>query len=194
MDSPQGNTEPTRDLTREPFEVDDRLSMKQTKRKRASVVAPAATTTPAIERPVMAPPQLVAVSGANAKQSVDEDSFMTNGSNDQPTQGAHTRSHMYALTASCTVRDSIALKSALLDLLMDTHAVTIDVRAVERIDTAALQVLCAFVRDRKAAGGSVLWVGYTESFADAVRLLGLQQVLCVTDAQLIGPQQSGAVA
>ena len=98
----------------------------------------------------------------------------------------HSQSHMLALTASCTVRDSVALKSSLLDLLMDKRAVTIDVRAIERIDTAALQVLCAFVRDRKAAGGEVLWVGGTESFCEAVRLLGLQSVLGVPDANLTG--------
>jgi anti-anti-sigma regulatory factor len=93
---------------------------------------------------------------------------------------------MYELTASCTVRDSLALKSALLDLLMDQRPVTIDVRAVERIDTAALQVLCAFVRDRKAAGGQVLWVGCTEIFSEAIRLLGLQQALDVPEPKLLG--------
>jgi anti-anti-sigma regulatory factor len=64
--------------------------------------------------------------------------------------------------------------------------VTIDVGAVERIDTAALQVLCAFVRDRKVAGGAVLWIGCTESFCEAIRLLGLQHFLNVPDAQLTG--------
>jgi anti-anti-sigma regulatory factor len=106
--------------------------------------------------------------------------------NAPPKAGDHAQAHMYALTASCTVRDSLALKSALLDLLMDQLPVTFDVRAVERIDTAALQVLCAFVRDRKAAGGKVLWVGYTESFCEAIRLLGLQQLLDIPDAQLTG--------
>jgi phospholipid transport system transporter-binding protein len=85
--------------------------------------------------------------------------------------------HVYVLPASCTVRDSGALKSVLLDLLMSPRAVTFDVSGVERIDTAAMQVLCAFVRDRKAAGGNVQWVGSTEGFSEAVRLLGLQHAL-----------------
>jgi anti-anti-sigma regulatory factor len=121
---------------------------------------------------------------------VEESSVSNAGSKASPAHSvaasSDAQAHMHELTASCTVRDSVALKSALLDLLMDQRPVTIDVRAVERIDTAALQVLCAFVRDRKAAGGQVFWVGCTESFCEALRLLGLQQVLDVPDAQLLG--------
>jgi ABC-type transporter Mla MlaB component len=98
-------------------------------------------------------------------------------------QGADT--HVHALPASCTVRDAVALKSTLLDLLMERRAVSLDVSGIERIDTAAMQVLCAFVRDRKAAGGSVHWVGTTESFSEAVRLLGLQKALNVPDSSLL---------
>jgi anti-anti-sigma regulatory factor len=166
--------------------------MKQTKRKRANVNAPAAAITTTASGQVIAHPQLAAMTAASCTklQTAAEDSTMS-GTNNDPTintaHGAdHAQPHMYALTASCTVRDSLGLKSALLDLLMDKSPVTIDVRAVERIDTAALQVLCAFVRDRKAAGGNVLWIGCTESFSDAIRLLGLQQVLQLTDAQLKG--------
>lgn len=93
--------------------------------------------------------------------------------------------HVHALPASCTVRDSVALKSALLDLLMERRTVALDVSGVERIDTAAMQVLCAFVRDRKAAGGSVQWIGTTESFTEAVRLLGLQRALDVPESSLL---------
>jgi anti-anti-sigma regulatory factor len=69
---------------------------------------------------------------------------------------------------------------------MDPQPVTIDVHAVERIDTAALQLLCAFVRDRQAAGGQVLWTGCTESFSEAIRLLGLQKALAVPGTWLRG--------
>jgi phospholipid transport system transporter-binding protein len=160
--------------------------MKQTKRKRADVVVPAAAMTlsagglpNAIPRPADVP----VASRIATTHPLTEDSVMSNASNEEPMAAVP---HMYALTASCTVRDSIALKSSLLDLLMDKNPVTIDVRAVERIDTAALQVLCAFVRDRKAAGGNVLWIGCTESFSEAIRLLGLQKVLDIPDSQLSG--------
>lgn len=105
----------------------------------------------------------------------------------EPTMNSsHNDAPRYALNASCTVRDSIALKSALLDLLADRRPVTIDAGAVERIDTAALQVLCAFARDRKAAGGEVVWTGGTDSFCDAIRLLGLRQLIEVPNARLPG--------
>jgi ABC-type transporter Mla MlaB component len=96
--------------------------------------------------------------------------------------GAHT----YTMTASCTVRDCVALKAALLDLLPIAEPVTVDLHAIERIDTAALQVLCAFVRDRQAAGGTTLWIGGNDHFGEAVRLLGLQTALGVSDVELAG--------
>jgi phospholipid transport system transporter-binding protein len=84
---------------------------------------------------------------------------------------------LYALQSSCTVRDSVALRQALLDLIDDPLPVTLDVRAVERVDTAAMQVLCAFVRDRAAAGRVVSWLGGPESFVEAVSLLGMSKTL-----------------
>jgi anti-anti-sigma regulatory factor len=159
--------------------------MKQTQRKRTNV------GTASIAKPTV---QDSAAPSALLGNDEDEELPVSNSgiqpspviSVAMPPTPSDSQVHMYELSASCTVRDSIALKSSLLDLLMDQRPVTIDVRAVERIDTAALQVLCAFVRDRKAAGGKVFWVGCTESFCEAICLLGLQQVLDVPDAQLIG--------
>jgi anti-anti-sigma regulatory factor len=173
----------------------DQLAMKQTKRKSAAIVVPpavTAATTSAAEAPLRTPEQKAAATPAARDSTMHvaaEAAAMHNATPDavgetKLTSDANNQGNLYALTASCTVRDSIALKSALLDLLMKPQPVTIDVRAVERIDTAALQVLCAFTRDRKAAGGEVLWLGCTESFSEAVRLLGLQQVLGVPDALL----------
>ncbi|MBC7984441.1 MAG: STAS domain-containing protein [Candidatus Obscuribacterales bacterium] len=79
----------------------------------------------------------------------------------------------YTFTPSCTVRDCAALKVALLDLLRVDGDVTLDVGAIERIDTAALQLLVAFVRDRKANSRNVLWAGSTASFYEAVNITGL---------------------
>ena len=162
--------------------------MKQTQRKKAAAsVAPAAT--PAKPLALADVAEVAEVTSVGDQESplrvVDiEGSSAAALSSVAPARASE--SHTYAISASCTIRDSIEMKSSLLDLLMDQHPVTIDVRAVERVDTAALQVLCAFVRDRKAAGGEVIWTGFTESFSEAIRLLGLQQALGLTDAQLTG--------
>lgn len=142
--------------------------MKPAKRKRA----PAAATVDA--------PRIEAVAAPHADASNAAD--LTRVEEAPPVQ--RTQSGVLALGPNCTVRDCGLIKSELLDLLAHRHPVTIDVGAVERIDTAAMQVLCAFVRDRKAAGGEVRWNGQAPSFAAAVRLLGLKDALGVPDAQL----------
>jgi phospholipid transport system transporter-binding protein len=85
----------------------------------------------------------------------------------------------YRLPVVCTVRESATLRTDLLDLLASADAVTLDVGAVERIDTAALQIVFAFVRERRAAGGMVNWSGDSEGFTEAARLVGLDRMLGV---------------
>jgi ABC-type transporter Mla MlaB component len=55
--------------------------------------------------------------------------------------------------------------------------VTLDVSAVERVDTATMQLLCAFVRDRSGRNQSVTWRGESAALQDAVRLLGVGALL-----------------
>jgi len=157
--------------------------MKQTQRKKSNIGVASSANRAAKTAAIASAPADEA-----ADQALSQEISVSNAGTDlsPANKPADKQVHSYELSASCTVRDCIALKSALLDMLMDPQPVTIDVRAVERIDTAALQLLCAFVRDRKAAGGQVLWAGSTESFSEAIRLLGLQKALAVPDTLLIG--------
>ncbi|MFQ5655542.1 MAG: lipid asymmetry maintenance protein MlaB [Planctomycetota bacterium] len=69
------------------------------------------------------------------------------------------------------------LQETLLEAL-DSHApITIDASAVGWADTAALQLLCAFLHDAPAAGVEVRWHAPSEPFRRAVRLLDLAQAL-----------------
>ena len=81
------------------------------------------------------------------------------------------------LESICTVREAGQLKDHLLSLRDAADSVTVDIAAVERIDTANLQVLCAFVAGRRAAGRSTLWKGESSAMAQAVALAGLSPVL-----------------
>jgi anti-anti-sigma regulatory factor len=136
-----------------PVKCGDQLAMKQTKSKRT-------------ETPLAALLAVVESAAGSASAAPKQDATKLSAP-------------QYTLNSNCTVRDSIALKSALLDLVAERQPVTIDARAVERIDTAALQVLCAFTRDRRAAGGQVIWAGGTDNFCEAIRLLGLQKLIDV---------------
>ena len=82
-----------------------------------------------------------------------------------------------ALTAECSVAEADSLKSELKRRLEESEPVTVDVSALQRIDTAALQLLAAFVRDRRGAGRAVRWRGQAAALDTAAGLLGLNDML-----------------
>jgi phospholipid transport system transporter-binding protein len=81
------------------------------------------------------------------------------------------------LAAECTVAEADGLKAKLGRLLQATAPVTVDVSALQRIDTAGLQLLAAFVRDRRTAGRAVAWRGRASALETAAGLLGLRDML-----------------
>jgi ABC-type transporter Mla MlaB component len=83
----------------------------------------------------------------------------------------------FAIAAECTVADASALKSGLAKLLEDSNMVTLDIDAVQRIDTAGLQVIATFVRERESQGRQVQWRGDAPALTAAARLLGLSSTL-----------------
>lgn len=84
---------------------------------------------------------------------------------------------LVTLPANCTLRETAELKAALLRWLDSAEAVRLDVSALQRIDTAAMQVLCAFVRDRQGRNLPISWEGSAPALSDATRLLGVAALL-----------------
>jgi ABC-type transporter Mla MlaB component len=96
------------------------------------------------------------------------------------TTGADTEktgSGAYAVAAECTVADASTLKAGLGKLLDDSGVVTLDISAVQRIDTAGLQVIATFVRERESQGRQVEWRGNAPALTAAAKLLGLSAFL-----------------
>jgi ABC-type transporter Mla MlaB component len=89
-----------------------------------------------------------------------------------------------ALPAECAIASAQSLRKSLMKRLSDRANVQIDASAVQRIDTASLQVLAAFARDRRAAGLEVEWLGVPASLTDVARMLDLTNVLGF-DAQAV---------
>ncbi len=83
----------------------------------------------------------------------------------------------FAVAAECTVADAGSLKTGLAKLLEEPEPVTLDVSAVQRVDTAGLQVIAAFVRERESQGRRVQWAGEAAALTNAARLLGLDMLL-----------------
>jgi ABC-type transporter Mla MlaB component len=84
-----------------------------------------------------------------------------------------------ALSSNSTVKDAAALKDVLVRLLDEAAPVAIDAKSVERIDTAIMQLLCAFVRDRAERNLAVTWSGTPSALLDAARLLGIGSLLAL---------------
>ncbi len=78
-----------------------------------------------------------------------------------------------SLAPQCTLRDAEALKATLAPLLEQPQDVVIDASAVQRIDTATLQLLVAFVVTRAAAQRAVRWRAPSEALVSSAARLGL---------------------
>jgi len=75
-----------------------------------------------------------------------------------------------------TIAQTADVKKQLSRMLAQPAAVTLDLSAIRRIDTAGLQVLTAFIRERRAAGRPVECSGASESFTVTAQMLGLGAV------------------
>ena len=84
-----------------------------------------------------------------------------------------------SLPEECTLADASTLKARLAALLATESPVTIDVSGVRRIDTASLQLLAAFTRDRRASRLAVDVRGESPAFGESVRLTGLGRLFNV---------------
>lgn len=98
-------------------------------------------------------------------------------SNEAVAEPAVVGDPLVVLAANCSVKDAAALKTSLCAFSNHGDAVTLDVSAVERVDTATMQLLCAFVRDRGGRNQGVTWRGESPALQDAVRLLGVGALL-----------------
>jgi anti-anti-sigma regulatory factor len=85
-----------------------------------------------------------------------------------------------ALPAECLIAGVDDLKTSLTTRLTLESSVTIDAAAVQRIDTASLQLLAALARDRRAAGLPFEWTGVPPSVTEAANLLNLTDTLGLT--------------
>ncbi|HVP35020.1 MAG TPA: STAS domain-containing protein [Steroidobacteraceae bacterium] len=86
------------------------------------------------------------------------------------------------LPAQCTIRDAAALLGRLLLHIEQSSPVYIDAAQVERVDTATLQLLVAFLHDRKSEQRAVVWLDVSEAMMRAARALGLARELALAPA------------
>jgi phospholipid transport system transporter-binding protein len=90
----------------------------------------------------------------------------------RPKTSARPASGAIALSGECTLQNLEALKARLAKEAQ-RRTVALDAGELRRVDAAALQLVLAFVRDRKARGLATEWRAIAEPLSDAARRLGL---------------------
>jgi anti-anti-sigma regulatory factor len=81
------------------------------------------------------------------------------------------------LGAHLTLREAVALRAELSDRVDLVDAVGLDASGVQKVDTAGLQVLLAFTRQRRAAQAATVWTGCSDSVRKAAASLDLARAL-----------------
>ena len=87
-----------------------------------------------------------------------------------------------ATTIELPVDCRMAELPALRERCLASPSSPLDATAVERIDTAALQLLAAFHRDAHARGKTIAWFGVSTPLREAAERLGLTQALALPAA------------
>jgi ABC-type transporter Mla MlaB component len=75
--------------------------------------------------------------------------------------------------ADFTIAQADDVKAQLARMLAKPATVTLDLSPIRRIDTAGLQVLTAFIRERRAAGRAVECAGANDAFRVTAQMLGV---------------------
>ena len=83
------------------------------------------------------------------------------------------------LPSELAIEDAASLREELLTHVDDEAPVILEAADITRIHTAALQQLCLFCRDRRAAGRSVHWSRPSPALVDAAALAGATRLLAL---------------
>lgn len=95
---------------------------------------------------------------------------------------AAAKPSLATLSADCTIEHAPELQKQLAKVLDDRACVTLDFSAVKRCDTAGMQVLAAFIRERREAGREVELASMSDNFLATVKLLGLDALFVQVSA------------
>ncbi|HEX3836848.1 MAG TPA: STAS domain-containing protein [Steroidobacteraceae bacterium] len=87
------------------------------------------------------------------------------------------KSEVVVVPADCTVRNIGALRDRLCAVPDNVRNITLDLRHLQRFDSAALQLISAFTRDHSARGTNLLTCGTPAAWDEAAALLGLTATL-----------------
>jgi phospholipid transport system transporter-binding protein len=89
-------------------------------------------------------------------------------------QSSSNTTRSVALPADCTIRGIGVLHDT---LRTARRGDSLDGSAVQRIDSAGLRLLVAFMHERRATGRTVAWQGISQVLSEAARKVGLVEAI-----------------
>lgn len=110
---------------------------------------------------------------AGASSPPDPEITETQTSPAATTAAAFENNGPIVLDPVITIAEAAALKDKLLPHINRKGEVSMDGSRVESVDTAALQVLLAFVRTLQGHGATVSWTGVSAALLNTAQLLGV---------------------
>ncbi|MDX1812165.1 MAG: STAS domain-containing protein [Gammaproteobacteria bacterium] len=87
-----------------------------------------------------------------------------------------------ACESTVDIKIAADLHMHLKNAIDNKHAVEIDAKEVQRIDTAILQIILAYVLEAKAQDLQVSWQGVSDAVYAAAGLLGISEALGLPEA------------
>jgi anti-anti-sigma regulatory factor len=87
------------------------------------------------------------------------------------------KSAVIVVPADCSVRNIGVLRERLCAVSENVRNITLDLRQLQRFDSATLQLIAAFTRDLSARGINLLTCGTSAAWDEAAALLGLTATL-----------------
>lgn len=116
-------------------------------------------------------------SAARKRTAAAAPARLRNAKNPPKASKSRPRATTVTLAAECTLAQTVALHSMLTSAFAKASDVVIDAAAITRIDAASVQLLGAFVRDRKAKSLRTCWKSPSSALAQAAARLGLTELL-----------------
>jgi phospholipid transport system transporter-binding protein len=104
------------------------------------------------------------------------------GSKTKPDASTASGEARIGIPADCRIADVGGLQQQLRAAL-DAPQIVLDASTVERVDTAALQLLVVFQREAAKRGKQMNWAGVSAPLHDAASQLGLAQTLALPAKQ-----------
>lgn len=83
----------------------------------------------------------------------------------------------FALEATLLIGEVAEVRRLLLEALVGIRSLSLDVRALTRVDTAGVQMLLALVRETARRGIELSWRGESPALSQALGSLGLDGAL-----------------